>query len=109
VKLGLNEETAMTNTRRINLVQRSLSRPLTILAAERKLFFFAMCLGAATFNLLNSLMGGLLIFVFLYFVARWATATDPQILKLLLRAAKLRRQYDPAKLTRISVVREDPC
>src|SRR6202000_2143471 len=33
--------------RRINPVQRSLSRPLTILGADRKLFFFAMCLGAA--------------------------------------------------------------
>ena len=99
----------MTNARRINPVQRSLSRPLTILGAERKLFFFAMCLGAATFNLLNSLFGGVLIFLLLYLVARWATATDPQILKLLLRAAKLRSQYDPAKLTCISVVRKNPC
>ena len=99
----------MTNTRRINSVQRSLSRPLTILGAERKLFFFAMCLGAATFNLLNSLSGGILIFLLLYFVARWATATDPQILKLLLRAAKLRTQYDSAKLTCVSVVREHSC
>jgi excisionase family DNA binding protein len=48
----------MPETRRINRVHRSLSRPLTILGAERKLFFFAMCLGAATFNLLNSLFGG---------------------------------------------------
>ena len=52
----------MANARRINLVHRSLSRPLTILGAERKLFFFAMCLGAGTFNLLNSLFGGVLIF-----------------------------------------------
>ena len=94
---------------RSNPVQRSLSRPLTILGAERKLFFFAMCLGAATFNLLNSLLGGILIFLLLYCAARWATSTDPQILKLLLRAAKLRRQYDPAKLSCISVVRENPC
>ena len=94
---------------RINPVQRSLSRPLTILGAERKLFFFAMCLGAGTFNLLNSLSGGVLIFLLLYLVARWATATDPQILKLLLRAAKFRKQYDPAKLTCVSVVREPPC
>jgi type IV secretory pathway TrbD component len=94
---------------RINLVQRSLSRPLTILGAERKLFFFAMCLGAATFNLLNSLSGGILIFLLLYFVARWATATDPLILRLLLCAAKLRSQYDPAKFTPISVVRDLPC
>ena len=99
----------MTYQRRINPVQRSLSRPLTILGAERKLFFFAMCLGAGTFNLLNSLSGGVLIFLLLYFVARWATATDPQILRLLLRAAKIRRQYDPAKLTPISVVRVTPC
>jgi type IV secretory pathway TrbD component len=99
----------MAYQRRINPVRRSLSRPLTILGAERKLFFFAMCLGAGTFNLLNSLSGGVLIFLLLYFVARWATATDPQILKLLLRAAKFRKQYDPAKLACVSVVREDPC
>jgi type IV secretory pathway TrbD component len=99
----------MTQTRRINPVQRSLSHPLTILGAERKLFFFAMCLGAATFNLLNSLSGGVLMFLVLYVVARWATATDPQILRLLLRAAKVRRQYDPAKLATVSVLRGTPC
>jgi len=99
----------MTHTRRINPVPRSLSRPLTILGAERKLFFFAMCLGAATFNLLGSLLGGLLMFLLLYFVARRATATDPQILRLLFHAAKLRRQYDPAKLTPVSVLRATPC
>jgi type IV secretory pathway TrbD component len=90
-------------------VQRSLSRPLTILGAERKLFFFAMCLGAATFNLLGSLLGGVLMFLLLYFVARWATATDPQILRLLLRAAKLRSQYDPAKLSPFVVTRASSC
>ena len=99
----------MSYQRRINAVHRSLSRPLTILGAERKLFFFAMCLGAATFNLLNSLLGGIFMFLLLYSVARWATSTDPQILKLLLQAAKLRSQYDPAKFSCISVVREKSC
>jgi len=93
----------MPDTRRINVVHRSLSRPLTILGAERKLFFFSLCLGAATFNLLGSLLGGLLVFTLLYFVARWATATDPQILRFLLSAAKLRNQYDPAKFTPASI------
>jgi type IV secretory pathway TrbD component len=97
----------MTNGRRINLIHRSLSRPLTILGAERKLFFFAMCLGAGTFNLLGSLLGGLLIFLLLYFVARWATKTDPQILRFLLTAAKLRTQYDPMKFSPVSVRRDD--
>lgn len=91
------------NGRRINLVHRSLSRPLTILGAERKLFFFAMCVGAGTFNLLGSLLGGLLMFLLLYLVARWATKTDPQILKLLLASAKSRSQYDPAKFTPVAV------
>ena len=99
----------MSYQRRINPVQRSLSRPLTILGAERKLFFFAMCLGAGTFNLLESLLGGILMFLLLYFVARSATATDPQILRLLLRAAKLRSQYDPMKLSPVMVMRGTPC
>jgi type IV secretory pathway TrbD component len=87
----------------MNLVHRSLSRPLTILGAERKLFFFAMCLGAGTFNLLGSLLGGVLMFFLLYFVARWATRTDPQILRFLLTAAKLQAEYDPAKFAPISL------
>ena len=96
----------MANARRINLVHRSLSRPLTILGAERKLFFFAMCLGAGTFNLLNSLLGGVLIFLVLYLFARWATQTDPQILRFLLTAARLRAQYDPMKFTPIAIRRD---
>jgi type IV secretory pathway TrbD component len=99
----------MNYQRRLNPVQRSLSRPLTILGAERKLFFFAMCVGAATFNLLGSLLGGILMFFVLFLVARWATATDPQILRLLFLAAKLRRQYDPAKFQPVRVRGEMPC
>lgn len=95
----------MSNARRINLVHRSLSRPLTILGAERKLFFFAMCVGAGTFNLLDSLLGGVLMFLLLYFFARWATKTDPQILRFLLTSPKLRTQYDPAKFSPISICR----
>ena len=95
----------MTNGRRVNPVYRSISRPLTILGAERKLFFFPMCIGAGTFNLLGSLLGGLLMFLLLYFVARWATETDPQILRFLLTSPKLRVQYDPSKFSPISVHR----
>jgi type IV secretory pathway TrbD component len=95
----------MQNVQRVNPVYRSMSRPLTILAAERKLFFFAMCLGAATFNLLGSLLGGMLIFLLLYLLARWATETDPQILRLLLASAKVRTQYDPAKFSPVVIRR----
>jgi hypothetical protein len=51
-----------------------------------------MCIGAGTFNLLGSLLGGILMFLLLYFVGRWATETDPQILRILLTSPKLKSQ-----------------
>src|ERR1700734_887928 len=99
----------MSDANRINKVHRSLSRPLTILGAERKLFFFAMCLGAATFNLLGSLLGGILMFFLLFLFARWATSTDPQILRLLFLAAKLPYRYDPSKFEPIAVAGDTSC
>jgi type IV secretory pathway TrbD component len=95
----------MASGRRLNPVYRSISRPLTILGAERKLFFFAMCVSAGTFNLLGSLLGGILMFLLLYVAARWATETDPQILRFLLTSTKLRTQYDPSKFSPISIRR----
>ena len=95
----------MANARRINTVYRTLHRPLTIMGVERKLFFLAMCMGAATFNMLSSLLGGILMFALLYFFARWATSTDPQILRFLLTSPKLRTQYDPSKFSPISIRR----
>ena len=95
----------MASGRRVNTVYRSLSRPLTILGAERKLFFFAMCIGAGTFNLLGSLLGGVLVFLLLYSVARWASKTDPQILRLLLTSPQLLSQYDPSKFSPMAVRR----
>ncbi len=97
--------TIMTTRRRINTVYRSLNRPLTVLGAERKLFFFAMCMGAATFNMLSSLLGGILMFFLLYLAARWATNTDSQILRFLLSAAKFKTQYDPSKLSPTTIRR----
>jgi type IV secretory pathway TrbD component len=95
----------MNNPRRLTPVYRSISRPLTILGAERRLFFFAMCVGAATFNLLGSLLGGILMFLLLYLIARWATESDPQILRFLLTSTKLRTHYDPAKFAPVAIRR----
>jgi len=95
----------MANVRRINPVYRTLHRPLTMLGVERKLFFFAMCMGAATFNMLSSLLGGILMFLLLYVFARWATNTDPQILRFMLSAAKFKPQYDPVKFRAITIRR----
>ncbi|MBZ5634903.1 MAG: VirB3 family type IV secretion system protein [Acidobacteriia bacterium] len=74
-----------------------MNKPLTIAGAERRLFFLALVMGAATFNLFGSLFSGLLMFVALYILARWATVTDPQILRILLNSSKFKAHYDPGK------------
>lgn len=87
----------MQAERRINPTHKAINKPLTILGAERKLFFVALIMGAAAFNLFGSLLGGLLVFGSLFVMAQWATRTDPQILRILLNSSKFRREYDPAK------------
>jgi len=88
-----------------NPLFRSLNRPLTILGAERKLFFFALVMGACVFNLFSSLLGALGMFLALYLFARWATRTDPEILRFLLNSTKIRAQYDPMKFEPIEIRR----
>lgn len=78
-------------------VYKSMNKPLTILGAERHLFFLALVMGGATFNLFGSLLGGLVMFAVLLLFGRWATLTDPQILRILLNSSKFKRQYDPMK------------
>jgi hypothetical protein len=46
------------------------------------------------------------MFLLLYLLARWATQTDPQILRFLLTAARLCREYDPMKFSPITVHKE---
>jgi type IV secretory pathway TrbD component len=87
----------MSNQPAMHRVYRSMNKPLTILGAERKLFFLALVMGGATFNFFGSLLGGLLMFTSLYAMARWATATDAQLLRILLNSAKFKLRYDPAK------------
>jgi type IV secretory pathway TrbD component len=87
----------MANDPAFHPVYKSINKPLTIWGAERRLFFLAMIMGAGTFNFFGSLVSGLVMFLALYFLARWATATDPQILRILLNSSKFRTQYDPGK------------
>lgn len=83
--------------RRINPVYRAINKPLTILGAERRLFFAALVLGGAVFNLLGSLFGGIAMAAVLLIPAQWATRHDPQLLRILLNSSKFRKQYDPLK------------
>lgn len=81
-------------------VYRALHRPLTVWGVERRLFFFAMLMGAATFNLFYSFLAGLLTFSTLYGFAWWATNRDPEMLRILLTSSRSRRRFDAAKHAR---------
>jgi type IV secretory pathway TrbD component len=95
----------MAKTPRLQPVYASLNAPLTIGGAERRLFFLALVLGAATFTFFGSLLAGLVMFLALYLAARWTTQTDPQLLRIVLRSAAAHTRYDPAKLAPITVIR----
>jgi len=87
----------MSNQPAFHPVYRSVNKQLTIWGAERRLFFLAAVMGGATFNFFGSLLGGLVMFFVLFLLARWATATDPEALRILLNASQFRTRYDPAK------------
>jgi type IV secretory pathway TrbD component len=97
----------MATSPRLQPVYVSINRPLTIGGADRRLFFVAVMVGGATFTLFGSLLAGLLMCLALYVGARWATQRDPQLLRIVLRSATARPQYDPGKLAYLTVRRRD--
>jgi type IV secretory pathway TrbD component len=84
-------------------VYRSLHRPLTVCGVDRRLFFLALLVGAATFNLFYSFLAGCLLFTAIYLFALWSTLRDPQMLQILLRSGNARPRYDAAKHDRFVV------
>jgi type IV secretory pathway TrbD component len=84
---------------RKNKVFKAMNRPLTILGAERRLFFVALITGGAIFSLLHSLLGGIILFALGVILARIATKHDVEILRVLLNSTRFRRRYDPLKWT----------
>ncbi len=86
-----------TNLPEHRSVYRALNRPLTVCGVDRRLFFMALLVGAATFNLFYSLLAGCLLFSVLYSLALWSAKHDPQMLQILLRSGANRARYDAAK------------
>jgi type IV secretory pathway TrbD component len=81
----------------MRVTHKALHRTLTIFGVDRRLFFLAMLLGAATFNLFYSFLAGLMMFAAFYAFAWWATLRDPEMLKILLSSSRARRRFDPAR------------
>ncbi|HUB00088.1 MAG TPA: VirB3 family type IV secretion system protein [Terracidiphilus sp.] len=86
-------------TRRRNRVYKSLHKPLTYLGVERTLFFFVCVTAVGAFNLLNSLLAGIVVFLGGFAFGHWVTNTDPAFLKILARSERYKTRYDPAKHT----------
>ncbi|MGC1784598.1 MAG: VirB3 family type IV secretion system protein [Acidobacteriaceae bacterium] len=82
---------------RQNRVYKAMNRPLTVLGAERRLFFVALITGGAVFSLMHSLVGGIVLFIVGVIIARIATKHDVEILRVLFNSSKFRRRYDPTK------------
>ena len=94
---------------RQNRVYKAMNRPLTVLGAERRLFFAALITGGAVFSLMHSLVGGIGLFVVGVIIARIATKHDVEILRVIFNSGKFRRRYDPIKAdeTEIRIARRD--
>ena len=82
---------------RRNKVFKAMNRPLTVLGAERRLFFVALITGGAIFSMLHSLLGGIGLFIVGVIIARIVTKHDIEILRILFNFTKFRRRYDPMK------------
>jgi type IV secretory pathway TrbD component len=82
---------------RFNRVFKSLHKPLTYLGVERTLFFF-VCVGAVgTFNLFNSLLAGIAVFIGGFAFGQWVTNSDPAFLRILAKSERYKPRYDAAK------------
>ncbi len=92
--------------KRTNRVFKSLHKPLTYLGVERSLFYL-VCVGAVgAFNLFNSILAGIAVFIGGYVFGHWVTTSDPAFLGILAKSEKYKLRYDAAKqaVPRVEVV-----
>jgi type IV secretory pathway TrbD component len=64
---------------------------------ERTVFFFVCVAAVGTFNLFNSLLAGIAVFVGGFVFGSWVTNIDPVFLRILARSERYKSRYDPSK------------
>jgi type IV secretory pathway TrbD component len=82
---------------RRNRVFKSLHKPLTYMGIERTIFFFVCVAAVGCFNLFNSLLAGIVVFVVGAIFGYWVTNADPAFLTILGKSEKFKIRYDAAK------------
>jgi len=67
------------------------------LGVERTLFYF-VCVGAVgAFNLFNSILAGIAVFIGGFAFGHWVTNSDPALLRILAKSERYKLRYDAAK------------
>jgi type IV secretory pathway TrbD component len=91
----------MANTQRqtvrSNRVFKSLHKPLTYLGIERTLFYLVCVAAVGAFNLFDSILAGLAVFVGGFAFGHWVTNSDPAFLRILAKSEGYKLRYDAAK------------
>ena len=82
---------------RTNRVFKSLNKPLTYLGVERTVFYFVCVAAVGAFNLFNSILAGMAVFVGAFAFGHWATNSDPAFLRILAKSERYKTRYDAAK------------
>jgi type IV secretory pathway TrbD component len=83
--------------KRANRVFKSLHKPLTYLGVERTVFYLICVSAVGAFNLFNSILAGIAVFVGGFAFGHWVTNSDPAFLRILAKAERYKTRYDAAK------------
>ena len=83
--------------KRVNRVFKSLHKPLTYLGIERSLFFIVCVSAVGMFNIFNSILAGVAVFIGGYIFGSWVTEKDPAFIQILAKSEKFKVRYDAAK------------
>ena len=67
------------------------------MGVERTLFFFIAVSAVGAFNLFNSLLAGIAVFIGGFAFGHWVTNTDPAFLRILAKSESYKGRYDAAK------------
>ena len=86
-----------TNRKRTNRVFKSLHKPLTYLGVERTIFYLICVSAVGAFNLFNSILAGIAVFISGFVFGHWVTNSDPAFLRILAKAERYKARYDAAK------------
>jgi type IV secretory pathway TrbD component len=82
---------------RTNRVFKSLHKPLTYMGVERTLFYLVSVGAVGAFNLFNSILAGITVFLGGFAFGQWVTNRDPGFLRILAKSERHKLRYDAAK------------